>query len=360
MAFRDFMGRALQTAVPTAFLAGLAVAAALPIDGASAAEFELKFGTTTTANTALYSNYLVPYARAIEKESGGRIAIDIRPQGGYGSQMDLLRQVESGEVDIVNTLPSYYPGRFPRTSVMELPTMFSNAEQGSRIGWALYKEGLISEDYKTIQLLGLFSGANYAIITKDKTVAGLHDLRGMRIRVSGGVVGLALSRLGMIPLGLPSTLLGRAFDNDWLDAVNIGFEIAASTPSKAPRMVIDEVSTLIDANLSGSMQMLAMNKPRYDSLPADLRAIIDRHSGLKLSVEAGIMRAQSDTDIKNKLATDPRYRFMTFSDDERKEIAARIAPVLDEWAAGMTAQGIDGTKLLTRERELQQQAQPSS
>jgi TRAP-type C4-dicarboxylate transport system substrate-binding protein len=353
MKFGEFLQRS-RTATAATVLAATALGTALSPIGANAAEFELKFGCVTTANTALYSDFLVPYARAIEAESGGRIAIDTRPQGGYGLQMELLKQVESGELDFVNTLPGYYPGRFPRTSVMELPTMFTSAVAGSRMAWALYDEALLSDDYKDFKLLGLFAGSSYAIITRDKNVANLRDLRGMRVRVSGAVVGLTLSRLGMIPLGLPSNFLGKAFDNDWLDAVSIGFEIASATPTRPSHMVIDEVSTLIDANLSASMQMLIMNKKRYDSLPPDLRAVIDRRSGQKLSVDAGAIRDTSDVATKTALAANPKYHFFAFSAEDKAEIAERIAPVLDDWAAGVGTQGIDGAKLIARARALAQ------
>jgi TRAP-type C4-dicarboxylate transport system substrate-binding protein len=352
MTFGDFPKRSRQVAMLATLLAGTFVGAALSATSAIAAEFELKFGAVATGNTAVYSDFLVPYARAIEAESGGRIAIDIRPQGGFGPTMELLKKVESGELDIVNTLPSYYPGRFPRTSVMELPTMFASAKAGSRNGWTLYQEGLLNDDFKDFKLLGFFAGSPYGIMTKDGSVTSLRDLRGMRIRVSGAVAGLALSHLGMIPLGLPSDVLGRALDNSWIDGVSMGFEIVVASPATPPHMVIDEVTTLVDANISAAMQVLIMNKKRYESLPSDLKAVIDRHSGLTLSADGGAVRDTSDVVAKKALAANPRYRFVTFSAEDKAEIAARIAPVLDDWVADVGAQGIDSAKLLARARAL--------
>ncbi|MBV8166733.1 MAG: C4-dicarboxylate ABC transporter, partial [Alphaproteobacteria bacterium] len=40
------------------------------------------------------------------------------------------------------------------------------------------------------------------------------------------------------------------------------------------------------------------------------------------------------------------------NDAERKELSERVKPVIDEWAAGMKRQGIDGDKLLQRARAL--------
>jgi TRAP-type C4-dicarboxylate transport system substrate-binding protein len=99
MRFRT-MSRVVAIAAPLAF--GLALASGTP---ASGAEYDLKFGAISAAATPLFSDLLVPYARAIEAASGGRIAIDIRAQGGYGTPVELLSQVEAGTVDIALTIP---------------------------------------------------------------------------------------------------------------------------------------------------------------------------------------------------------------------------------------------------------------
>lgn len=345
MIFAKTMTRVAAIALP--MIGAVAIATA-----ARAAEIELRFGAISAAATPLYSDFLVPYARAIEAESGGRIAIDLRPQGGYGTPVELLSQVEAGTIDMAVTIPSYYPGRFPRTSVMELPTIFATAESGSRAVWTLYEEGLIAADYKGLKVLGLYTSAPFGILLTDKNVKSLRDLRGMRIRVSGATAGLSFSRLGLVPLGLPTNLLGRALDSDWVDALSFGFDTAAGTTGKPPLMVVDQVSTLIDANFSAPAQITIMNAKSFEKLPRDLQAIIDRLSGLAFSVRAGQARDVSENEVKHKLMSNPKYHSFVFSDQDRAEIAERIKPVFDDWAADLNANGIDAAPLLKRAREL--------
>jgi TRAP-type C4-dicarboxylate transport system substrate-binding protein len=242
--------------------------------------------------------------------------------------------------------------------VIELPTLFDTAEAGARTIWSLYEEGLVTADYKGLKVLGLFTSAPFGILVVDKNVKNLHDLRGMRIRVSGATVGLSFSRLGLVPLGLTSNLLGRALDSDWIDAMSFGYDTAAGTPTKPPLMVIDQVSTLIDANFSAPAQIVIMNQASFDRLPSDLQQVIDKLSGRDFSLRAGQSRDATDRAAKNQAAKNPKYNFFAFSAADRAEIAERIKPVFDDWAADLARSGIDAPALLKRARELT--AQPNT
>ena len=122
---------------------------------ASAADIVLRFGSINTEGTAPYDQALVPIARAIEQESGGRIEVALKPIGGYGKPADLFNMVERGDIEMAATVQGYNPGRFPQSSVMELPFMFPNAVSGTEAIMSLYREGLLSEDEIEKAALGL-------------------------------------------------------------------------------------------------------------------------------------------------------------------------------------------------------------
>jgi TRAP-type C4-dicarboxylate transport system substrate-binding protein len=318
----------------------------------SAAELELKFGNISAPNVSLFSGVAVSLARAIETESGGRIAVDARPMNGFGTPVEMLPKVESGEIDMTLTIAGYYPGRFPRTSVIELPTLFDSGESGTRILWKLFEEGLVAPEYKGLKVLGLFAGAPSAMLVIDKNVTRLGDLRGMRVRVSGATAGLAFARLGMIPLGLPGNLLVPSIAKDWVDMLSYSVDSAISTPSKPPRMVTDETPVLIDAKFGASSFMLVMNQQRFEALPRDLQAVIDRVTGIAFSASAAQLRDAGETTATRTLAADSKHRVFSFSEQDRAEIVERVAPVFDDSAADLKSQGIDGAALLQRAREL--------
>jgi TRAP-type C4-dicarboxylate transport system substrate-binding protein len=165
-------------------------------------------------------------------------------------------------------------------------------------------------------------------------------------------LGLALSRLGMIPLGLPSNLVSTALDKQWIDAFSTSFDTAKSTPAKPPLMLVDQTPTLIDAKFSTPAQMLIMNKNSYEKLPRDLQLIIEHHAGLEFALGTGRMRDSTENVALRELKANPKFRVLTFSKEDRAEIDERIKPVFEDWVAGMNALGIDGAALLKRTREL--------
>src|SRR4029077_495823 len=131
--------------------------------------------------TASYDDVLVPFSRAIEQESGGRIEVALKRVGGYGKPAELFGLVEKGDIEIASTVQGYSPGKFPRSSVMELPMMFDNSVSGTRALMALYTEGLIAHDYKSVRVLGLYMLAPYPIFTTGKKIQSVRDFRGLRI-----------------------------------------------------------------------------------------------------------------------------------------------------------------------------------
>src|SRR3979490_2393070 len=98
---------------------------------ASAADVVLRFGSINTENTAPYDQVLVPFAKAVEEESGGRIEVALKPLGGYGKPNELFTMVEKGTIEMAASVQGYHPGRFPQSSVMELPFMFQNSIAGT-------------------------------------------------------------------------------------------------------------------------------------------------------------------------------------------------------------------------------------
>src|SRR5580693_2437961 len=69
-----------------------------------------------------HDKFLVPWARKVEQESGGRLRIDIFPSmqlGGTPAQ--LFDQARDGIVDLAWVVPSLTPGRFPKIEMFELP-----------------------------------------------------------------------------------------------------------------------------------------------------------------------------------------------------------------------------------------------
>jgi TRAP-type C4-dicarboxylate transport system substrate-binding protein len=320
---------------------------------AGAAEQTLRFGSINLAGTASYDEILVPFARAIEAKSGDRLAVDLKPMGGYGRPVELLPMVEAGQIEIAATVQGYHPGRFPRSSVMELPLIFDTAETGTDTFWSLYEEGLLGPEYDAFKVLALYVVPPYGLFTvPDQKVASLRDLRGLRIRVPSVTVGLALARLGAIPIGLPINLIGSVLHDKQLDGIAYGWDSTYTTVGFGGQTFADQISYMVDANLAAPTLMVAMNRKTYDALPADLRQVIDSEAGRGFARKSARLRDEAEAKSKQILSQSATHHLVKLDDAERRELQQRIAPVYDEWIATMKRDGIDGAALLARARAL--------
>ena len=237
----------------------------------------LRFGSINTENTAPYDQVLVPFAKAVEEESGGRIEVALKPLGGYGKPNELFTMVEKGTIEMAASVQGYHPGRFPQSSVMELPFMFQNSIAGTEAMMSLYKEGLLDKDYASVKVLGLYVLPPYPIFTTGKKIQSVRDFRGLRMRTPSTTVGVALAKLGAVPLGIPLNMIGDTLVSGYVDAIAYGWDSTTTTKGAAGKNLIDQLNVVVDAQLAAPALMIVMNRAKWDSLPDDLKKILEKH-----------------------------------------------------------------------------------
>jgi TRAP-type C4-dicarboxylate transport system substrate-binding protein len=334
-----------------AALLGLVALLATP---ASASEVVLRFGSINTENTAAYDQVLLPFAKAVEEESEGRIEVALKPLGGYGKPAELFTMVEKGTIEMAATVQGYHPGRFPQSSVMELPLMFENSISGTEAMMKLYKEGLLDKDYASVKVLGLYVLPPYPIFTTGKKIQSVKDFRGLRMRTPSTTVGVALAKLGAVPLGMPLNMIGDNNASGYVDAIAYGWDSTTTTKGAGGKFLADQLSVVIDARLAAPALMIVMNRAKWEAMPDDLKKIIEKHSS-DIAMGSARIREAQEAVTKKKLQNDPRITALTFNDEQRAELLRVTAPAVVEWKANMAKLGIDGERLYTRAKELIQQ-----
>jgi len=266
--------------------------AALLSSPASAAELVLRFASINTEGTPAYDKVLLPFAKAIEEESEGRIEVALKPLGGYGKPPELFNMVEKGAIEMAATVQGYNPGRFPQSSVMELPFMFENSIAGTEAMMSLYKEGLLDRDYASVKVLGLYVLPPYPIFTTGKKIQTVRDFRGLRMRAPSVTVGVALAKLGAVPLGVPLNMIGDTIASGYVDAIAYGWDSTTTTKGAGGKVLADQLSVVVDARLAAPALMVVMNRATWDALPDDLKKIIEKHGSDIAGAIARVREAQ--------------------------------------------------------------------
>lgn len=329
---------------------------------ASAQDVTLKFATLNADSSRAFKEVQAPWAQKIEKDSGGRIKIDIRGVGpnGFGKPADFLDMLKRGDIDIAYTVQGYTPGAFPATTVAELPLMFHDSQEGTRALWGLYKEGLLAKDYDGLKVLALNAAVPSIIFSATKPITDIKDFRGMRIRVPAPTIGLSLARLGAVPIGLPVNMIGQAIANHMVDAISFSADALRNLSGGDGKPVADQIKSVYDCGFAEVALMVVMNQKAYDALPKDLQKVIDDDSGATFAQALAADRDRSEAEAKKQMQSDGRYSFATMTSDQRDEMVKLIAPVVDDWKSSLASKGIDADKLLARAKELAAQKTASA
>jgi TRAP-type C4-dicarboxylate transport system substrate-binding protein len=234
---------------------------------------------------------------------------------------------------------------------MELPFMFPNAVAGTEAMMSLYREGLLSDDYASVKVLSLYVLPPYPIFTTSKKIQSVRDFRGLRMRTPSITVGLALAKLGAVPLGIPLNAIGDSIASGYVDAIAYGWDSTATTKGAGGKVLADQLSVAIDAHLAAPALMLVMNRAKWEALPDDLKAILEKH-GVEFAMTSARVREAQETITRKRLQSDPRFTALAFNEEQLAELQRVTAPAVQEWKVNMTKQGIDADRLYKRAIEL--------
>ncbi|TKT80955.1 TRAP transporter substrate-binding protein [Aquamicrobium sp. LC103] len=333
-----------------ALAASVAAAGWLAVATSSfAQEVTLRLHQFLPAQANVPKHVLDPWADKVEKDSGGRIKIEryaAMTLGGTPPQ--LIDQAQDGTVDIVWTLPGSTPGRFPSTEVFELPFMMTNAEATSRAYWDLFESRMKDGEFKDLHIISAWVHGPGVVHSKTP-VEKLEDLQGMKVRAPTRIINSLLGQLGATPVGMPVPAVTEALSKGVIDGAVIPWEVVPSL--KVEELVGNHTEFGGDHALYTTTFVLAMNKARYESLPDDLKKVIDDNSGQDVSALFGKTQAEYDVPGR-KLAVDRKNNIIELSAEQVDAWKTAAQPVIDNWVADMDGKSLDGKGLLEEARGL--------
>jgi TRAP-type C4-dicarboxylate transport system substrate-binding protein len=280
----------------------------------------------------------------VEKESGGRIKFEAYPAMQLGgTPVQLYDQVKDGVVDVMWTLPGNTAGRFPRVEVFELPFMMSNAEATSKAYWE-YVQTFAADEFKEVQVLALQVHGPGVIHTIDKPIKSVEDMKGVKMRAPTRQVNKLMASLGATPVGMPLPGIPDALSKGTIQGAVIPWEVVPSVKVHELTKFHAEFDPAGGA-LYTTTFVMAMNKAKYNSLPADLKKVIDNNSGMATSAWLG--KVQQTGDIAGrKSASDRNNNIFTVNVAEAQNFRRKSRAIEVEWVEDMNKKGFDGKKLL--------------
>lgn len=325
----------------TLFVLGNPVQAATP-------EVTLKFHHFLGPKSPAQTEMIEPWAKRVEKDSGGRIKIEIYPSMSLGgAPPQLIRQLRDGVVDIIWTLTGYTAGQFPRTEAFELPFVHTNNAVATNLAMLDLFDKYLAPEYEDVKVIVLHVHAGQAIHMVDTPVRKVGDLAGKKLRTPTRTGAWTIEALGANPVGMPVPDLPQALSKKVVDGALIPWEIIPAL--KIQELTKYQIEGEDRVRFGTSVFLIGMNKKKYDSLPPDLKAVIDKNSGRDLAIEVGrIWTRNEDAGLKAALAHGNQH--IVIPKAELKNFQAKLEPVVDRWVAEVKDKGIDGRALVNAAR----------
>ncbi|MEY2736091.1 MAG: hypothetical protein RLZ58_1500, partial [Pseudomonadota bacterium] len=310
----------------------------------------LKFHTFMAPQSLVWLTMHKAWMEKVEKESNGRIKFEGYPAMQLGgTPVQLYDQAKDGVVDIVWTLPGNTAGRFPRIEVFELPFMMNNAEATSKAYWE-YVQTVAQDEFKDTHLLALHVHGPGMFHTVDKQIKTVNDLRGLKMRGPTRQVTKLLASVGATPVGMPLPQIPDALSKGTINGAVIPWEVVPSVKVHELTKFHSEFPANAPA-LYTTTFVMAMNKAKYESLPADLKKVIDNNSGLATSGWLG--KTQQSNDVPSrKVVADRGNTIYQITPADAAEFVKRSSQIDDEWVADMNKRNYDGKKLLETAKAL--------
>ena len=296
------------------------------------------------------ADMLGPWCDKLAKESANKLKCQIYPSMQLGgSPPQLYDQAKDGVADVIWTVAGYSAGRFPKIEVFELPFMMTNAEATSRAAWEYYDK-YDRDEFKDTHILAVHVHGPGNIYTANKPIKTMADFKGLKLRAPTRLTNKMLASMGATPVGMPVPAVPEALSKGVIEGAVIPYQVVPSIKVNEIAKFGAETDPKFNA-LYTTVFTIAMNKAKYDSLPADLKKVIDANSGIEFSAMAGRVQEADDGPGREKSkAAGMTINVIPASELEKWKKASGALD--DEWMANMTKAGHDGPKLFKAAQDL--------
>jgi len=332
--------RALCRRLAVAFVAVLSVTAA------RAQTTELKVSHFLPPNHTV-SKWLENWVRELAQRSHGQMKLDLYPAGQLGPiqrQFDLAR---NGQADVAVALVGATPGRYPLTELTNLPFVWPSAGSTSvnmsKRATELAPKYLAGE-FAGLHILWIGVGPPVSFFTGRKEIKEPQDAKGLKIRFQGELNAKMLRELGVAPLQVPPGEIVDGIGKGVIDGALFSYEAAETFGLGTAAKFVTE------PGFTSATLIMAMNRKRYDSLPDDLKKLIDATTGPAAAEDLGRQWDASEHEGRAYMLHN-KAKINVFSPSTIEALQAQLKPLVENSIEALEKNGKPAREFLDAYRK---------
>ena len=197
-----------------------------------------------------------------------------------------------------------------------------------------------------IKVIGLHSNPGYQIHMKSEKVVNPSDFKGKKMRVPSKIAGTILKTLGATGVKVPAPGTSEALNKGVIDGTPFPYTAVGSF------RLFDVTKYHTEVNITNATFGLIMNQDKYNSLPSEGKACIDKYSGHAFGDWASRLIDNQNAKMKNEISKKDGHEIIIASDSVIAEYKKILAPIESDWLAEMKGKGLDGVAVLKRARQI--------
>jgi len=286
------------------------------------------------------------WAKDVEKATNGRVKITIYPGGTLSTAVQLYDTLRTGVVDLAWFLQGYTPGKFPLTSVIELPFMATSAKQGSSVIWELLENSPeLQAEYGGVKVLSVWVVDPGQLMTTRKVVRNFNDVKGLKLRIGSDTLKPTAEALGAVPILMAINELYDALQKGVVDGTLLGTSAIRTFKLQSLLKGVTIGHFFVNA------QALGINRNSWARIPAEDQKIIMDLAGLRLAQITG-----SKFDSEGKVGYDDAVaagaEMVQLPPAEMAKWKDAVGGIYQKWIADTNAKKLPGQQIYNKTREL--------
>lgn len=320
----------------------LAATALCALTTPSFAQSKLRVADSFPAGHYLVKLIIQPWMAEVTKRTNGAVSFEYFPSQQLGKAADMLKLTQTGVAEIGYVAPAYVSDKMVASEVAMLPGGFKTSCEGTRAYLQTARNGLVAQqDYtpNKIKLLLAVALPPYQILTAKTAVASEQDLKGQKLRSTGGAQDLTLRSIGATPVRMAAPETYESLSRGTLDGVL--FPLDSVISYNVEKLV--KYSTEGE-NFGSFIVAYSISDQAWGKLnPETQKAMVDAAEEVNRSACAAVDQQEAETKQKLK---DAGLTFAPLPAAMKASVASKLGEVGTEWAKGLDARGKKGSEVL--------------
>ncbi|WP_102225603.1 TRAP transporter substrate-binding protein [Acidimangrovimonas sediminis] len=260
--------------------------------------------------------------------------------GAPPAQADL---VKAGVADVALVVPTYTPGVFPMTGVVEVPGLVKSSAQGTAVLNALQADGALKKEYADYKVIALFTTPGYRFLMTRPGLDTPAAMKGLKLRSPSSFGSTLLGLVGASGVSIPAP---QVYEN--LERGVVSGAVWVMDAYRTFRLY-EVAPYVVDTRVTASPMAILMNRNTYNALPGADRKVIDEMSGKAAATWISDVVDTTDAAIAKTFHENPKIHFVTLSDAQQTAWDTALKGASAAWVAAQTDKA--GARKVLKEAE---------